>query len=58
MPPNHKYLLLLLTLVAILLVQSFAHPVAFVSEVLAPLSMLAVFLVVFRGWRERSVTFA
>ena len=55
---RHKYLLLLLTLVGILLVQSFAHPVVFVSEVLAPLSMLAVLLVVFTGRRQRTVALA
>jgi hypothetical protein len=52
---RHKYLVLLLTLVTILLVQSFAHPVLFVSEVLAPLSMLAIFLAVFTGWRQRGI---
>jgi hypothetical protein len=55
---EHKYLILLLALVSILLVQSFAHPMVVLSEVLAPLTMFAVFLVVFTDWRERTVAFA
>jgi hypothetical protein len=55
---KHKYLIDLLALVSILLVQSFAHPIVVLSEVLAPLTMLAVLLVVFTGWRERMVAFA
>jgi len=52
-----KYLILLLTLVGVLIVQSFPHPVVLVSKVLAPLSMLAIFLVVFKGRHERTVAF-
>jgi hypothetical protein len=55
---KHKYLILLLTLVSILLVKSFAHPMVVLSEVLAPLTMFAVFLVVFTSRWERTVAFA
>jgi hypothetical protein len=55
---RHKYFILLLTLVGVLLVQSLAHPSVMVSEVLAPLSMFAVLLVVFAGWRQRAAALA
>jgi hypothetical protein len=54
---RHKYLILLLTLVSVLTVQSFPHPAMFAAMVLAPVSILAVLLVVFTGWRERAVAF-
>ena len=55
---RHKYLLLLLTLVGILLVQSSWHSTAPARHVLAPLSMLATLLVVFTRRRERAVALA
>ena len=55
---SYNYLILLLSLVGVLLVRSVAHPNVFVSEVLTPLTMLAVFLVVFNGWRQRAVALA
>ena len=55
---RHKYLILLLTLVAILVVQSLPGPPRLLSAVLAPVSILAVLLVVFRGRGERIVASA
>jgi Ion channel len=52
---RHKYLLLLLTLVGILLVQSSWPSTAPARHVLAPLSMLASLLVVFTRRLERAV---
>lgn len=54
---RHRYLILLVTLVAITVIESFAHrdvlgPVT--SDVLMTLAAFAVFLVVFEGWRERA----
>lgn len=58
---RHRYLMLLVTLVAITLVESYVrHAVAglAVSDVLVTLTALAVFLVVFEGWRERAFALA
>jgi Ion channel len=55
---RHKHLLLLLTLIGILIVHSSAHSTVLMRHVLAPLSMLATFLVVFTGRRERTVALA
>jgi hypothetical protein len=52
---RHRYLVLLLTLVAILIVQSFPGPPGFLSAVVAPVSILSILLVVFRSRRERIV---
>ena len=57
---NRKYLILILTLAGDLIVESFDRPVAFgsiVSDMLIALVLLAVFLVVFTGWRQRTVAF-
>lgn len=57
---NRKYLILILTLVGDLIVESFDRRVALgsaVSDVLIALVVLAVFLVVFTGWRQRTVAF-
>ena len=57
---QRKYLILILTLVCVVIAQSFAHrPVfgAVVSNVLVTLLVLAVFLLVFTRWRERAVAF-
>ena len=50
-----------MTLVCVMIVQSFAHRVvlgAVLSDLLITLMVLAVFLVVFTGWRERTIAFA
>ena len=58
---RHKYLLLLLALVAMLIWSSFAHRLPIrpvVTEVLAMVVLVTVFLVVFTRRRERAVALA
>ena len=58
---RHKYLLLLLALVAMLIWSSFAHRLPIrpvVTEVLAMVVLVTVFLVVFTRRRERTVALA
>jgi hypothetical protein len=55
---RHRYLILLVSLIAFIVVESFAHrallgPVG--SDAAITLLALAVFLVVFDGWRERAL---
>ena len=54
---RHRYLILLVALVTITFVESYARRAVLgvtVSDVLVTLAALAVFLVVFEGWRERT----
>ena len=57
---RRKYLILLLTVISSAILQSFTHRVGgpVVSDVLVTLAVVAVFVVVFTGWRERAVAFA
>jgi hypothetical protein len=55
---RHKHLLLLLALIGILIVHSSEHSTTLARHVLAPLSLLATFVVVFTGRRERVVALA
>ena len=57
---RHRYLILLVSLVAFTVVESFARRAVLglaISDVLVTLSALAVFLVVFEGRRERAFAF-
>jgi len=54
---RHRYLILLVALVAITFVESYVRHAVLglaVSDVLVTVAALAVFLVVFEGWRERA----
>lgn len=54
---RHRYLILLVALVSITFVESYARRAVLglaISDILVTLAALAVFLVVFEGWRERT----